>query len=443
MSKRNIIRLFSYAFCIVAVLAAYAVIGNNQSMAYKTRLEAVYQQSLTELAECLDSIETNLTKSGYAATATMMSSLSEDLFSECSTAKNALSNLPVEQMNLGGTYKFLSQAADYADYLSAKTRTGTQISEEEYQNMQKLLQYAKTYSACVKEMVSKCANGGEITDNEIRGRNSGTKVASLSLDFTQAEEAFSDYPTLLYDGPFADAVLNREPAVTKNAPEKSKEEGAKEAAKALYTTTDKITYAGDSEGTIPCYNYTMDGYNVAITKNGGYVSYILGSDQIKTQSITQENAVNIAAAYLKRLGYNNMKETYYAVEDNICIVNFAYIEGSIIYYSDLIKVGISMSDGKIYSLEADGYLTNHRQRAAFSTKISEKDMQVRLSGHVEVISAKQCIIPKNNGTEAQCIEFHCRNKSTAEEALVYVNTQTGEEENILILLYSDNGTLTK
>ncbi len=82
---------------------------------------------------------------------------------------------------------------------------------------------------------------------------------------------------MLYDGPFADAVLNREPAVTKNAPEKSKEEGAKEAAKALYTTTDKITYAGDSEGTIPCYNYTMDGYNVAITKNGGYVSYILGS----------------------------------------------------------------------------------------------------------------------------------------------------------------------
>ena len=78
MSFRNTIRLFSYAVCIVAVLAAYAIIGNNQSTAYKTKLEAVYQQSLMELSECLDSIETNLTKSGYAATPTMMATLSED-----------------------------------------------------------------------------------------------------------------------------------------------------------------------------------------------------------------------------------------------------------------------------------------------------------------------------------------------------------------------------
>ena len=100
MTNRSIIRLFSYAVCIVAVLAAYAVIGNNNSANYKARLEAAYQQSLTELSECLDSIETNLTKSGYATTPTMMANLSEDLYSECNTAKNALSHLPIEQMNL-------------------------------------------------------------------------------------------------------------------------------------------------------------------------------------------------------------------------------------------------------------------------------------------------------------------------------------------------------
>ncbi len=51
MTNRSIIRLFSYAVCIVAVLAAYAVIGNNNSANYKARLEAAYQQSLTELSE--------------------------------------------------------------------------------------------------------------------------------------------------------------------------------------------------------------------------------------------------------------------------------------------------------------------------------------------------------------------------------------------------------
>lgn len=443
MSFRNTIRLFSYAICIVAVLAAYAIIGNNQSAAYKTKLEAVYQQSLMELSECLDSIETNLTKSGYAATPTMMASLSEDLYSECSLAKNSLSHLPVEQMNLSGTYKFLSQAADYSEYLSEKTRTGTEISNEEYENMQKLLKYAKSYSKSVKEMVTRCTNGGDITGNEVKSRNSDANVASLSLDFTQAEEAFSDYPTLIYDGPFADAVLNREPAVTKDAPAKTRDECLKTAAKALYLNVDKLTYTGDTNGAIPCYNYTADGYTVAISKGGGYVAYILGTSKVNSQSITQENAVNVAKAYLKKIGYQDMVQTYYAVENNVCVINFAYSKNNVIYYSDLIKVGISLADGKIYSLEADGFLTNHRTRNDFSMKISEKDLQKKISKYVEIISSRHCIIPKKNGKEAPCIEYHCRNKSTGDEVLIYINTTTGEEENILMLLYSDNGTLTK
>lgn len=443
MSFRNTIRLFSYAVAIVAVLAAYAIIGNNQSAAYKTKLEAVYQQSLTELSECLDSIETNLTKSGYAATPTMMATLSEDLYSECSLAKNELSHLPIEQMNLGGTYKFLSQAADYAEYLSEKTRTGTEISKEEYENMLKLLDYAKSYSKNVKEMVTRCTNGGDITGNEVKSKNSGENVASLSLDFSQAEETFSDYPTLIYDGPFADAVLNREPAVTKDAPAKTRDECLKIAAKALYVQAKKLTYSGDSNGAIPCYSYTMDGYTVAVSKGGGYVAYILGSGKKTTQTITPENAINVAKAYLKRIGYKDMEQTYYAVENNVCVINFAYTKNNVVYYSDLIKVGISLADGKIYSLEADGYLTNHKDRNDFSMKLSEKNLQKKISSHVEIISSRKCVIPKKNGKEAACMEYHCRNKESGDEVLIYINTQTGEEENILMLLYSDNGTLTK
>ena len=41
MTNRSIIRLFSYAVCIVAVLAAYAVIGNNNSANYKARLSVI------------------------------------------------------------------------------------------------------------------------------------------------------------------------------------------------------------------------------------------------------------------------------------------------------------------------------------------------------------------------------------------------------------------
>ena len=101
------------------------------------------------------------------------------------------------------------------------------------------------------------------------------------------------------------------------------------------------------------------------------------------------------------------------------------------------------SQSKIYSFEAKGYLTNHKTRQTASVKISEKELQESLSKHVDVISSKYCVIPKDNGTEAACIEYHCAGKSSGDEVLIYINTQTGEEENILMLLYSDNGTLTK
>lgn len=438
MKKRTIVRLSSYAICLVAVLAAYAIIGNVQSNSYKTKLEASYQRNLTELSECLDSIETNLAKSEYASSKNMMASLSNDLYSECNTAKNALSSLPIEQLNLSGAYKFLSQAADYARYLSLKD----EITAEEYSNIAQLLSYAQKYSDFTDDIVSRCAAGGKITENEVKLDNSSVmKASSFTLDFTSAEETFADYPTLLYDGPFADAVLNKEPAMIKNKDEKTKDECRKIAADTLGISEKGMVYRSDENGAIPAYVFSYKFYTIAVTKQGGYISYIMNESNASQKSITEENAINIAKEFLNRIGYTGMKESYYSVYNNICVINFAYSENDILYYPDLIKVGISLSNGEVYSLEADGYLTNHTSRDVFD--FSQNSNSPKISENTEVLSSKNCLIPKKNGTEVFCTEYLCRNKRNSQEVLIYVNAQTGEEEDILLLLYSDNGTLTK
>lgn len=443
MTKRGIIRFVSFSICLVSVLSAYAIIGHNESVKYKTRLEASYQKSLFELSECLDTIETNLTKSAYATTPTMMINLSEKLYSECNSAKNALSTLPVDQLNLIGAYKFLTQATDYSSYLSSKIRSGEEISEKEYENLRAMLEYSKTYSNYIDEMVAKCYTGGRITDNQIKSKHADTKIAGISLDFDEAEKTFTDYPVLLYDGPFADAVLNREPEMTKSGKKMSKEECKDIAARALNIKPDELKFHSEEEGLIPCFDFVYNNSIIAITKTGGYVAYMICSDQVKDKAITEENAKNIAKDYLKKIGYENMQSTYFSTSNNVCVINFAYSENNVIRYTDLIKVGVSLSDGKIYSFEAKGYLTNHRSREEQKSEISEAEAMKRLSSNVEVISSKMCLIPKDNGKEAFCYEFHCKSKRSKDEVLIYINAQTGEEENILLLLYSDNGTLTK
>lgn len=77
--------------------------------------------------------------------------------------KNSLSALPVSQLDLDGAYKFLSQAADYAKYISTKD----EISQSDYDNLALLLTYAKKYADYTEKIVQKCAAGGKITENEV------------------------------------------------------------------------------------------------------------------------------------------------------------------------------------------------------------------------------------------------------------------------------------
>lgn len=443
MTKRGTIRIFSFTFAAFLCLAVFGINSTLTANSYKARLELNYQQSLNTLAECMNGIETNLTKSVYASSPTTLADISSNLYAETGTAKETLSRLPIDQMNLGGTYKFLSQAGDYASYLNQKIRSGEEISQEEHDNLNKLLDYCTKYKGAVDSLVTICNSGGSIMDRNVKSPINGNDVAAINADFSDVEEAFEDYPTLLYDGPFADAILNKQSEMLKKSHGITEEAAREIAAKALNCNISELNYDTDEYGNMPCYVYSYSQYTVGITKKGGYVAYVLFGGKISNNAITEENAVNIAKSYLDTIGYKNMKNSYYAIINNVCVVNFAYVDNGVICYSDLIKVGISMDSGKVVSLEAKGFLTNHIERTDMTAKISMEEAKSGISKYVKVKNAQKCIIPKENGKEYLCWEFHVESSKTGEEALVYVNANNGEEENILLLLYSDSGTLTK
>lgn len=437
MKRRSIIRICSFGICAAAALCAFAASSAASARDYKTRLEAVYQRELMQLSECLDSVETDLMKSRYCYSAQMMGKISGDIYSQCCTAKNALSSLPVDQPQLTGTYKFLSQTGDYARSLSKKEK----ITQKEYDDIETLLAYAEKYSELTDELVARCNAGGSLTENEISSLGGDARVSGFSADFAAAEETFEDYPTLLYDGPFADAVLERESELIASSPKADQAQCRRIAAKALGVDEGGVVYKTEESGKLPAYVFSYKLSTVAVTKNGGYVAYILNEGAPSVRSVTEENAVNIARDFLNKTGYTDMKESYYSVYNNVCTINFAYCKDGITYYSDLIKVGVSLADGSIFSLEADGYLMNHtsRETPAFAAESSEE----RLPEGCRVISESRCLIPKSDGTEAFCREYRCRDTKTGREVLIYTDSETGEQEDILLLLYSDNGTLTK
>ena len=57
-----------------------------------------------------------------------------------------------------------------------------------------------------------------------------------------------------------------------------------------------------------------------------------------------------------------------------------------------------------------------------------------------VLSQRLALIPTSGEYELLCHEFKCQD-ANGRHILIYVNTQTGQEERILILLEDENGTL--
>ena len=120
-----------------------------------------------------------------------------------------------------------------------------------------------------------------------------------------------------------------------------------------------------------------------------------------------------------------------------------YLEEAMLFRdTDLIKVEISLQDGSVLGLDARGYLVNHHQRQLPSPQLSPEQAQQMLSPLLTVDSVRPALIPTSGKNEAAVYEFFCTS-STGDRVLCYINTATGAEEQLLLLVQTPNGTLTK
>ena len=83
-----------------------------------------------------------------------------------------------------------------------------------------------------------------------------------------------------------------------------------------------------------------------------------------------------------------------------------------------------------------------RIRSTTTPAATAEQAREKVSGRLSVRETGLALIPTSSGGEVRCYEFVCK-ADDGQEILVYINASTLEEENILILLKSDGGTLTK
>lgn len=446
MKRRSKIRLAAFASALFTAMLAWGISSTAMAAEYARQVSLTQQHALTELCEYLGNIETGLTKSLYVGSDDMLSVLTAAISRDTAGAKASLSALSTGDGQLVNTYRLLTQTGDYISALNRRAADGEEISEKERESLKKLLELITPLSSRFSFMAELMNSGhfsfDDVDDGMINSVRESEAPVSYFTAAGEAESEITDFPTLIYDGPFSDNMMNKSSVMLEEAPEIS-EKTAKSKVASILGVNEKLLYStGSTDGKIASYVFMCDNSTVSVTKKGGYLASILTDARPGVKKLNGSDAVKLAGSFLEKAGYDNMVSSYYSEYDGVCTVNFACALGDYICYPDLIKVSVALDSGEITGFDASDYLMNHVRRTVPACLISPEEAAEDVAGTLTVKKTSFALIPLDTGKEAFTYELLCRSDD-GRDVLVYKNVETGKEENILILLYADNGTLTR
>ncbi len=441
LKKRTAIRLISFLLAAFTALFGLALKQSCQIQTLQRDLTHDRQQMLESLNESLEGMTLTLEKSLYVGTPAGMSSLTNKLILLSGNAGAALSKLPSGNGGVQTVAKFLSQVSDYAAVLTEKCIRGEEITTAEYDTLRGLYESAQKLSAKTDELKTLYGNYNDLK-NSLNGEWATAAESAVSSPMEELDRSLGEQPALIYDGPFSDHISKQSSALLQQASPVTKEQAAKKSAELLGLKEGDLQALEEEQGSMPAYCFKAEKTRIAITKNGGYLSYFTNGRVIGTAALESKDAPQKAKEFLLKLGLGNFQSSYYFTDEGICTVNFCYKQGNILCYTDLIKIGVALDNGQIVSCEARGFIMNHKARTVQAAKLTAAQAQAVLSKKLQPVSTNWCLIPSEGKEELYCYEFYCRGQK-GEDVLVYINAQTGAEEQLLILLKTDGGTLTR
>lgn len=444
--------MLSVIVVLGAIIIGMGLFTYKRERDFRQASENSYNMAFFELVDYVQNVETYLAKSLISTTPEHGAETLTHLWREAGLAGSYLAALPIESQELENTAKFLNQVSDYSYSLSRKNIYNEGLTQQDSDNLANLHNYSIELKNTLIQL-SQDMNDGRITWGELTKKGNvafAQQVSNISQDsFSNLEENFHEYAGLIYDGAFSEHMTNPERKGLTG--DDIDEEKAKQIAKEFYgeDKIEEITSNGLSEnGNIPSFDFYVklkdtdkeNNASISISQKGGHIVFANYNRDVGAEAIQEEQANEIGKNFLTQKGFANMKETYYLKQQGIVTINYAYEQNGVIMYPDLIKLKVALDNGDILGIETTGYLNSHEERSLSKVKVSKEEAKKTLNQKLEIKSENLAVIPTEFRTELLCWEF----KGTVDgtDFLVYINAETGREEDILVIQNTPDGTLT-
>lgn len=437
---------WTFGVAAVIVLAGFALQGHMEAMQYKRQLTNAYYHAFTELTTASQELDTALQKSTYTTAGPLQDSLYQQIYAKALAAQYALGELPYGNIELEQTAAFFAKTGDYAaalcrgkvdnsaDSLAALAAISGQVNSA-LTSLQSELEAGALDLAAVDRAERELAQAAE---------TGGQKLGGVSFQTVEAD--FPELPSLIYDGPFSEHLTSETPKALEGLGDVTQEQAKQAAADFLHVSPDALTPAAVGQGVLPTYGFTLPldggaGY-IEVTRQGGQVLDYFQDRATGAATMDVDRAVELAQNYLANWGYAQMEPSYHIQREGTLTIHFAPVVDDVYCYPDLVKVTIALDTGSLLGYEAHGYLSRSHHRELDRPAFDQSAAMAALPQGLEVLAVQKALIPTAGGTqEVLAWEFKCQD-AQGRHVLIYVNAQTGLQQNILLLLEDETGTLT-
>lgn len=445
-------KMYSIVILLIGAVSIWGIYQYKHAANLRQELDNQYNRAFYDMVGYVNNVETLLAKSMISTTTAKTAVTLQEAWKQANMAQTNLGQLPVSQPVLASTSKFLTQVGDLSLSLDNQNIRGKALSKEQYKTVERMYKYSMSLSKSLKDLQNDLGTGrmkwGELA-------NKGTKLFSKKTSNSSMKKietintTFQDYPTLIYDGPFSDHMTTAEARGVTG--EMMDSEKAKKSVQ-KFLGEDKVREVADAgksdSGPIKTFSFTVtlkdspkdQKINIGVSQKGGHILWMLYNRPVKESKIEMDKAKKIGIEYLNSKGYKSMEDTYYLTQDNIATINYAYRQKSVTIYPDLIKLKVALDTGEIVGLEAKTYLSNHTERDIPEPKITAAEAKEKINSNLKLSGSGMAIIPTSYKKEIFCYEF--KGKLNNNDFIVYINAETGEEEDILMIVNTPNGILT-
>ncbi len=440
-NKRKTIIISIIIFMLLAAVITLSVFVGLYAKDRRDKdrdIESFYQSAYYGLVGNFVDIENDLAKARVITDNKLLRQNLMKIDVNCNLASQNLQVFYANNDGMSNLMNFINQLGDYCGYLIKELEKGKSLTISQTENLNKMWGVSKEYGKLLNSLQDYAKDGTTLA--RLLGENNEQFEDILS----NIGNGSIEYPSLIYDGPFSDGILNRE-AKGIVGEEISADQGKALVEKYLVGyDIENIEYAQDSVNRIESYLYAVKlkggrQCSVQIAKKGGLLLLMDLFHEVVEPSLTIEQCQKVAEQYCESIGLKNMKAVWINNNQSNVYINMCYEQDGIVNYADMVKIKISLDTGEVIGYEGLNYAFNHVTRVYDAPTVSEEQAVLNVSAILDNIECRLVTIPWN--VTAEKVAYEIVGELDGEKYFVYIDAYNGDELNVLRMIDSNQGDL--